>query len=261
MERENVEVKPSGAVAGDSRERSEVDRLSLSAAGAPIGRSAALRRSNLRRGMSNPFITEFGRKPLSPEEYERFERYMGEIFYRMGMDLDSDGCRQTPHRWVQALVDMTDGYNGDPNIDVVFERECVGCDENNPTVQIVEGPITFAALCEHHALPFVGRAYIGCLRHQKIIGQSKFTRIVRKQSRQFTVQERIAQEIASELQTLLDPHGVIVCLQAHHSCTQCRGVREMGASTRTIEKRGHYASSSSAVSEFMALAGLDRPYS
>ena len=208
--------------------------------------------------MPNPFITAAGRKPLLPEEYERFERYVAEIFHRMGMDLESDACQRTPHRWLQALTDMTEGYDGDPNIRVVFERECVGCDEDRPTVQIVEGPIAFAALCEHHALPFAGQAYVGCLRHEKIIGLSKFARIVRTHARRFTVQERMAQEIAAELEAILDPHGVIVCLQAHHSCTQCRGVREIGASTRTIEKRGHYASNGGAVVEFMALVGLDR---
>jgi len=206
--------------------------------------------------MTNPFVTDTGREPLSTTERERFEQHIAEIFRRMGMDLESDACKRTPYRWVQALIDMTEGYDGDPKIDVVFERECVNCEEDRPTVQIVEGPIPFSALCEHHALPFIGQAYIGCLRHKKIIGLSKFTRIVRKYARRFTVQERIAQEVANELQTILEAHGVIVCLQAHHSCTQCRGVREMHAFTRTIEKRGFYASHSHAVSEFMALTGL-----
>jgi len=210
--------------------------------------------------MSNLFVTETGREPLSAEERERFERYIAEIFHRMGMDLESEACRRTPYRWVQALADMTDGYNGDSNINVAFERECVNCEGDLPTVQIVEGPIAFASLCEHHALPFVGHAYIGCLRHKKIIGLSKFTRLVRKYAQRFTVQERIAQEVANQLEEILEsPHGVIVCLQAHHSCTQCRGVREMGASTRTIEKRGHYATNSRAVSEFMSLAALHHP--
>jgi GTP cyclohydrolase I len=152
---------------------------------------------------------------------------------------------------------MTDGYNGDPNIEVVFKRECVNCAQDIPTVQIVEGPIEFASLCEHHVLPFIGQAYIGCLRHEKIIGLSKFTRIVRKYARRFSVQERIAQEVANELERIIEPHGVIVHLRAHHSCTQCRGVREMGASTRTIERRGAYVSNHQLVAEFMSLAGLN----
>ena len=99
---------------------------------------------------------------------------------------------------------MTDGYNGDPNIEVVFKRECVNCAQDIPTVQIVEGAIEFASL-------------FGCLRHEKIIGLSKFTRIVRKYARRFSVQERIAQEVANELERIIEPHGVIVHLRAHHA--------------------------------------------
>src|SRR5262249_23346048 len=99
--------------------------------------------------------------------------------------------------------------------------------------------------------------YIGCLRHEKIIGLSKFTRIVRKYARRFSVQERIAQEVANELERIIEPHGVIVHLRAHHSCTQCRGVREMGALTRTIERRGAYISNYQLVAEFMSLAGVN----
>jgi GTP cyclohydrolase I len=206
--------------------------------------------------MSDPFATESGRQPLSAEERLRFEQYAAEILTRMGMDIETDSCLRTPHRWIQALFDMTDGYGGDSKIGVVFRRECVGCAENLPTVQIVEGPIAFTALCEHHVLPIIGTAHIGCLRHEHILGLSKFTRIVRKYARRFTLQERIAQQIANEIETILEPHGVIVCLQAHHSCTQCRGVREMSAVTRTMEKRGLYASDPHLVSEFLEIAGL-----
>jgi GTP cyclohydrolase IA len=207
--------------------------------------------------MENSSISAAARKPLSIQERERFENYMAEIFGRLGMDLDSESRKRTPHRWVQALVEMTDGYNGDPNIEVVFKRECVNCAQDIPTVQIVEGPIEFASLCEHHVLPFVGRAYIGCLRHEKIIGLSKFTRIVRKYARRFTVQERIAQEVANELERIIEPHGVIVHLRANHGCVQCRGVREIGALTRTIERRGAYVSNHQLVAEFISLSGLN----
>jgi GTP cyclohydrolase IA len=185
------------------------------------GTNVAAQTYSERKGieMKNSCISEAGRKPLSSQERERFEGYMAEIFSRLGMDLDNEPCRRTPHRWVQALVDMTDGYNGDPNIEVVFKRECVNCAQDIPTVQIVEGPIEFASLCEHHVLPFIG--------------------------------------VANELERIIEPHGVIVHLRAHHSCTQCRGVREMGARTRTIERRGAYVSNHDLVAEFMSLAGLN----
>lgn len=197
------------------------------------------------------------RKPLTDKERARFESHMAEIFGRLAMDLRSESCKRTPQRWIQALVDMTEGYNDDPKIEVVFKRECVNCAQDIPSVQIVEGPIAFTSLCEHHVLPFMGEAFIGCLRHEKIVGLSKFTRIVRKYSRRFTIQERIAQQVANEVERIAEPHGVIVCLQARHSCTQCRGVREMGAITRIIERRGEYIRNRHLATEFMSLAGLN----
>lgn len=205
---------------------------------------------------------ENGRELLSAEERGRFENHIAEIFRRMGMNLDSEACKRTPRRWVQAMFDMTEGYGGDDNINVTFEREeSVNRAGGPPAVQIVEGPISFTALCEHHALPFIGRAYVGYLRNERILGLSKFTRIVRKFARRFTVQERMAQEIADELELILTRvHGVIVCLQAHHDCTQCRGVREMGASTRTLAKRGLYIPDNHLVGEFMSLVSLHGPF-
>jgi GTP cyclohydrolase I len=199
------------------------------------------------------------RDPLSQEELLRFEGSVGEIFSRLGMDLSSPGCRDTPKRWLRALIEMTDGYNGDGKIRTVFPRECVGC-ESGVGEQTVEGPIDFVSLCEHHALPFIGKAWIGYLRNETIIGISKFTRIVHMYARRFSLQERMAQEIANELESILKPYGVIVYLQAHHSCTQARGVREAGALTRTLEKRSAYQDQPHLVSEFMDLAGLPRPH-
>jgi GTP cyclohydrolase IA len=199
------------------------------------------------------------RQPLTEEERTKFEASIAEIFSRLGMDLKSEGCKATPRRWLQALVDMTDGYNRDPKVGTIFPRECVACEEGAAGEQTVEGPITFVSLCEHHALPFVGRAYIGYLRKDKIIGISKFTRIVRMYARRFSIQERMAQEIAQELVRILEPYGVIVYLEAHHTCTQARGVREMDALTRTLEKRGAYASEYQLTSQFMDLASRRRP--
>ena len=92
--------------------------------------------------------------------------------------------------------------------------------------QVVEGPIPFFALCEHHALPIRGHAWIGYLAGAKILGISKPTRIVRLYARRFTTQERITHEVAGHLMKLLRPQGVTVYLEAHHVCTQARGVRE-----------------------------------
>src|SRR4051794_6458849 len=102
------------------------------------------------------------------------------------MDVDTPGTQETPRRFLQALVDMTSGYEGDSKLRTVFPAERPGVVVPGHD-QIVEGPISFYALCEHHALPFYGKAYVGYLAGEEIIGISKLTRLVRVYARRFTV--------------------------------------------------------------------------
>jgi GTP cyclohydrolase I len=194
-------------------------------------------------------------RDLTPEQWELFERYAAEMFSAMGMNLDTPGTIDTPKRFVRALYDATDGYEGDPKLLTAFPTECKGgasCHVN----QIVEGPIPFAALCEHHALPFVGKAFVGYIAHEEIIGISKLTRLVRLWARRFTVQERMGDQIADTLNSLVHAHGVAVYLEAHHLCTQIRGVRNMQAKTRTAVWRGEYTENDQMRSEFFRVAGV-----
>jgi len=193
-------------------------------------------------------------RDLSAEQWTRFEGYVEEIFTAFGMRPDTPGTKDTPRRFVRALYDATDGYEGDPKLLTAFPTECRGgrnCEIN----QIVEGPIPFFALCEHHALPFFGNAFVGYIAHEKIIGISKLTRLVRVWARRFTVQERIGDQIADTLEALIHAHGVAVHLEAHHLCTQMRGVRELNPRTRTAVWRGEYAKSAELRSEFFHLTG------
>jgi GTP cyclohydrolase I len=123
---------------------------------------------------------------------------------------------------------------------------------------VLEGPIPFFALCEHHALPFFGKAYVGYIAHENIIGISKLTRLVRLFARRFSVQERIGQQIADTLETMLHPHGVAVFLEANHLCMEMRGVRETASITRSTVWRGHYAEDPALRAEFFAACGLQR---
>ena len=193
-------------------------------------------------------------RELSKEQWSRFEDHMREIFTAFGMRLDTPGTRETPRRFIRALFDATEGYEGDPKLLTAFPTECKGgpsCEIN----QIVEGPIPFFALCEHHAFPFYGNAYVGYIAHEEIIGISKLTRLVRVWARRFTVQERMGDEIADTLQALVKAHGVAVHIEAHHLCTQMRGVREHDAKTRTAVWRGEYAKSPHLRDEFFQLTG------
>jgi len=196
-------------------------------------------------------------RSLHPADRARFESYLGEILSAVGLPLDTPGTRDTPRRFLQALFDATDGYDGDPKLLTAFPTECHG-GANCELAQIVEGPIPFHALCEHHALPFHGRVWVAYVAHEQIIGISKLTRLVRLLTRRFGVQERMTHQIADELMRLMNAHGVAVYTEAHHLCTQMRGVREQQSLTRTTAWRGAYERDPALRSEFFDISGLRR---
>jgi GTP cyclohydrolase IA len=197
------------------------------------------------------------KREISDEQIQKYERYMAEIFSGLGMDLDMASTIDTPKRYIQALIEATDGYDGDPKLLKTFQSECY----DNPDCrlsQVVEGPIQFHSFCEHHGLPFYGKAYIGYIADENIIGLSKLIRLVRLFTRRFTVQERIGQQVADSLQSMLQPHGVAVVLEAEHLCVEMRGVREGAPLTRTTAWRGIYANEADLRSEFLAACGFKR---
>jgi len=196
-------------------------------------------------------------RQISDEQALKFEGYIAEIFSAYGLDLDTPATLETPRRFIKALFDATDGYDGDPKLLKVFSTECRG-DPDCRLSQVIEGPINFFSLCEHHAFPFFGHAYVGYIAHEDILGISKLTRLVRLFAKRFAVQERIGQQIADGLETMLHPHGVAVYLEAHHLCMEMRGVREVAPMTRTTVWRGHYADDPALRSEFFTACGLQR---
>lgn len=207
-------------------------------------------------GASRSWLAD-GPRTLDDVQRQRFEGYLTEIFGALGMDLGTPGTADTPRRFLQAMFDATDGYEGDAKLVTVFPTECHG-DASCELAQVVEGPIPFFALCEHHALPFFGRAYVGYVAHDQIIGISKLTRLVRVLTRRFGVQERMTHQIAAALEELLGAHGVAVYLEADHLCTQMRGVREDHATTRTTAYRGVYEKDAALRGEFYEVAGIHR---
>ena len=190
---------------------------------------------------------------IEPEDWDRYEASMAEIFSAFGMDLGTPGTMDTPGRFLRALYDSTSGYDGDPKAITAFPTECHGGSDCQIS-QVIEGPISFFALCEHHALPFHGAAHVGYVAHERIIGISKLTRLVRVFARRFTVQERMGQQIADTLVELLGAHGVAVHLEATHLCTQMRGVREENSRTWTSFWRGTYESEPELRDEFLRAA-------
>jgi GTP cyclohydrolase I len=176
-------------------------------------------------------------RDVPPEDWARYRSAIAEIFEAFGMDLDTPGTKETPDRFLRALFEATSGYDGDPKLQTAFPTEASAADAR--ISQIIEGPIDFHCLCEHHALPFFGTAHIAYIAGERIIGISKLTRLVRLFARRFTVQERLGEQIADGLQSLIAPRGVAVRLEASHLCTQMRGVEEQSRTVTTFW-RGEY---------------------
>src|SRR5579884_2411782 len=177
------------------------------------------------------------RAPFSEDERLEFAKAFERFFVRLGMDVHQPGTMDTPLRFVDAMIDATGGYDGDPKIRVLFNNECPSeCGQD----QIVESPITFFSICEHHVLPIKGRAYIGYIPNRMVMGLSKLTRIVRVMAKRFTSQERMGYQIVEVLEKIAAPKGVGLMLVAEHFCTQMRGVHEVGATTTTLVWKGVY---------------------
>jgi len=188
---------------------------------------------------------------LSEDEVRRLEGHAAEILGALGLDLTGEETALTPRRFVQALIEATEGFEGDPKLVRTFDSPSRS--RLSAVNQIVEGPIPFYSLCEHHALPFGGEAYLGYVADERLLGISKLSRLVHVFSRRFTLQERVGRQIADALEAILQPSGVAVFLRARHSCTRLRGVRDATSETTTTVWRGAYETSPALRSEFLTL--------
>jgi GTP cyclohydrolase I len=202
-------------------------------------------------------VADLVKREIPEDQKRKFEGYAAEILAALGMDMKTPSTTDTPRRFIQALIDATEGYDGDPKLLKTFKTECRG-EPDCRLSQVIEGPIRFFSLCEHHAFPFFGDAYIGYIAHENILGISKLTRLMHLFAKRFAVQERIGQQVADTLEAMLRPHGVAVYLEAHHLCVQMRGVRELAPLTRTTVWRGYYANDASLREEFFTSCGLKR---
>lgn len=177
-----------------------------------------------------------------------FEDLIRQILVRLGEEPDREGLRRTPLRVAKALDFLTSGYQMTVDRVVrgaVFEESC------QELVLIKD--IEFYSLCEHHVLPFFGKAHVAYLPNQKIIGLSKVARIVDVFARRLQVQERLTNQIADALMEILDPHGVGVIMEASHFCMMMRGVQKQNSSTITSAMRGTLRDNARSRSELLDL--------
>jgi len=164
-----------------------------------------------------------------------------------GEDPAREGLRDTPRRVVAAYRDWYSGYSIDPReyLQRTFE-ETAGYDE-----MVVLRDIEFESHCEHHMAPIIGRAHVGYLPTNKVVGISKLARVVDAYARRFQVQEKMTAEIAACINTVLMPRGVGVVVEAVHECMTTRGVHKRGVSMITSNMLGTFRSDARTRSEFL----------
>jgi len=177
----------------------------------------------------------------------RIERAVREILIGVGEDPDREGLLETPARVARMYAEMFSGMHTDPSIHLkkFFTEQY---DE-----MVLVRDITFNSMCEHHLLPFYGKAHIGYVPNGKVVGLSKLARVVEEVSRRPQVQERMTEQIANLLIEELDVKGVAVVIEASHSCMSIRGVRKPGSLCVTSAMKGLFRSNLSSRSEVMTL--------
>lgn len=180
-------------------------------------------------------------------DHGRIEKAVREILIAVGEDPDREGLQETPARVARMYAELFSGLREDPAIHLrkVFT-------EKYDEVVLVKD-IHFNSMCEHHLLPFVGKAHIGYLPDGKVVGLSKLARVVESVGRRPQVQERMTEQIADLVENCLNAKGVAVVLEASHSCMTIRGVRRPGSSCITSAMRGAFRENLASRAEILGL--------
>src|SRR6478752_3817407 len=189
--------------------------------------------------------------PLGPAsgtvDLPRIERAVREILAAVGEDPDREGLIETPARVARMYAEMFSGLKQDPRI----HTQKFFTEEYDEVVLVRD--ITFCSMCEHHLLPFIGKAHIAYAPKGKVLGLSKLARLVEAIARRPQVQERMTEDIANLLVEELDAKGVAVVVEASHSCMTIRGVKKPGSSMVTSAMKGVFRSNLSSRAEVMQL--------
>ena len=179
-------------------------------------------------------------------DHEAIQKATRQILIAIGEDPERDGLEKTPDRVARMYQELLSGYRTDPLAQINDALFDVTYDE-----MVIVRDIEFYSLCEHHMLPFIGRAHVAYIPHGRVLGLSKIPRIVDLFSRRLQIQERMTRQIADFLEELLHPRGVAVVVEALHLCAMMRGVKKHDARMTTSAMSGVFRKRLATRSEFL----------
>ena len=185
---------------------------------------------------------------MSEKAGGRMEDKIRDVLLAIGEDPSREGLKKTPERVAKALQFMTSGYAEDP---IAILRSAMFTVDNQEIVLVRD--IDFASMCEHHMLPFRGKAHVAYIPNGKVVGLSKLARVVDTFARRLQVQERLTTQVADALQEAIAPTGVAVVMEATHLCMVVRGVQKPNAITVTSAMLGEFRDNPMTRSELMQL--------
>jgi GTP cyclohydrolase I len=205
-----------------------------------------IQRSNSDLDVEERFTREDNR--LRENDLDRIADAYRELLQGIGEDTDREGLRRTPDRAAHALEFLTQGYR--QNLDEIINGAVF---ESGASEIILVKDIELYSLCEHHLLPFIGRAHVAYLPNGKVIGLSKVARIVDVFARRLQIQENLTTQIAESLMRCLEPSGVAVVVEAKHLCMMMRGVEKQNSVMKTSCLLGTFKEDARTRSEFLSL--------
>ena len=172
---------------------------------------------------------------FAPEKLEKLEHHYLEILKLIGEDPEREGLQKTPYRVAKAMQFLTQGYDHDP-IEILLSAKF----KEDYREMVIVKDIELFSMCEHHMIPFIGRAHVAYIPNGYITGLSKIARVVEAYARRLQVQERLTTQIKDAIQSALNPLGVAVVIEAKHLCMAMRGVQKQNSVTTTSDFTGAF---------------------
>ncbi len=198
------------------------------------------------QGASMEFDEELNARSESKINIETTSRIIRELIEAVGEDPEREGLKNTPDRVARMYTELLSGYTAEPERIVNGALFDIAYDE-----MVIVRDIEFYSLCEHHMLPFIGRAHVAYIPKGKVIGLSKIPRIVDMYARRLQIQERMTRQIADFVQEILKPQGVAVVVEAMHMCAMMRGVKKHDARMTTSAMHGSFRANLATRQEFL----------